>query len=91
MSKGRVRHHLESALIDSTGRFGCAQCNFIIRYSLFDIRYSHLREKTSSLLKSTALRVGVRGLPEPIFPHPNPLPEGEGTLSQQHCRAPRFG
>ena len=30
-------------------------------------------------------RVGVRGLSEPTFPHPNPLPEGEGTLSQQHC------
>ena len=54
MSKGCVRHHLESVLIDSTGRFGGAQCNFIIRYFLFDIRYSHLREKASSL-KSTAL------------------------------------
>jgi PAS domain S-box-containing protein len=36
-----------------------------------------------SLSPASGERVGVRGLPEPIFPHPNPLPEGEGTLSQQ--------
>ena len=27
----------------------------------------------------------MTGLSEPIFPHPNPLPEGEETLFQQHC------
>jgi hypothetical protein len=30
-------------------------------------------------------RAGLRGHSERIFPHPNPLPEGEGTLIQQHC------
>jgi hypothetical protein len=30
-------------------------------------------------LPRKAERVGVRGLTEVILPHPNPLPEGEGT------------
>jgi len=37
-----------------------------------------------SLAPASGARVGVRGLSEWIFPHPDPLPAGEGTPIHQH-------
>jgi hypothetical protein len=42
-------------------------------------------------VKSTTLRVGVKGFPELMFRHPSPLQEVEGTLIQQHYPTPLPG
>ena len=43
-----------------------------------------LRMQLFSVAPASGEKVGVWGLSERIFPHPDPLPEGEGTLIQQH-------
>jgi len=48
------------------------------------VNAGELRMQLFSLAPASEERVGVRGLSERIFPHPDPLPEGEGTLIHQH-------
>ena len=50
------------------------------------VKAGELRMQLFSLAPASGERVGVRGLSERIFPHPDPLPEGEGTAS---CLFPR--
>jgi len=50
------------------------------------VNAGELRLQLFSLAPASGERVGVRGLSERIFPHANPLPEGEGTAP---CVFPR--
>jgi len=48
------------------------------------VNAGELRTQLFSLSPASGERVGVRGLSDRIFLHPDPLPEGEGTLIHQH-------
>jgi len=48
------------------------------------VNAGELRMQRFSLALASGERVGVRGLSGRIFPHPDPLPEGDGTLIHQH-------